>query len=173
MADASSSIPPIRRSPDFEGTRDGAAAHWNATAWVPLPQRGRPMETKLQVLYSTTGLYLLFHCEDDTLHATLQADFVDLWTEDVVKVFLWPDDAFPAYFEYELSPLDYELPIIVPNNDGNFWGWRPWHYEGPGTTWRANFYRIDYEGGAMATWEWQPTDASFHTTEAFGTIRFD
>jgi hypothetical protein len=31
MADASSSILPIRHSPDFEVTGDGAAAHWNAT----------------------------------------------------------------------------------------------------------------------------------------------
>ena len=34
------------------------------------------------------------------------------------------------YFEYELSPLNYELPILVPNFKGKFFGWRPWHYEG-------------------------------------------
>jgi len=48
----------------------------------------------------------------------------------VVEVFLWTDESFPVYFEYELSPLDYELPIIVPNYNGKFYGWQPWHYEG-------------------------------------------
>src|SRR5690606_5381598 len=28
------------------------------------------------------------------------------------------------------SPLNYELAIMVPNYNGNFFGWRPWHYEG-------------------------------------------
>ena len=41
-------------------------------------------------------------------------DFLDLYNEDVVEVFLWPDESFPVYFEYEVSPLNYELPIIIP-----------------------------------------------------------
>jgi hypothetical protein len=35
----------------------------------------------------------------------------------------------PLYFEYEISPLGYELPILVPNMNGKFLGWQPWHYE--------------------------------------------
>ena len=46
------------------------------------------------------------------------------------EVFLWPDERDPIYFEYEISPLGRELPILVPNLDGKFLGWRPWHYEG-------------------------------------------
>jgi hypothetical protein len=26
--------------------------------------------------------------------------------------------------------LNYELPIIIPNNKGTFLGWLPWHYDG-------------------------------------------
>ena len=46
------------------------------------------------------------------------------------EVFLWPDERDPIYFEYEISPLNRELPILVPNLGGKFLGWRPWHYEG-------------------------------------------
>ncbi|MHC4702109.1 MAG: carbohydrate-binding family 9-like protein, partial [Planctomycetota bacterium] len=47
----------------------------------------------------------------------------------VFEFFLWPDEQYSVYFEYEISPLGYELPIIIPNFDGEFLGWRPWHYE--------------------------------------------
>ena len=62
--------------------------------------------------------------------ATKTEDFADLWNEDVFEFFLWPDEQTPLYFEYEISPLGYELPILVPNFNGKFLGWRPWHYEG-------------------------------------------
>jgi hypothetical protein len=48
----------------------------------------------------------------------------------VFEVFLWPDERDSIYFEYEISPLNRELPILVPNLGGTFLGWRPWHYEG-------------------------------------------
>ena len=36
----------------------------------------------------------------------------------------------PVYFEYELSPLNFELPLLIVNNKGNIMGWKPWQYEG-------------------------------------------
>ena len=83
------------------------------------------------------GIYFLFNCEDKKLTSTLQGDFLDLYNEDVVEVFLWPDESFPVYFEYEVSPLNYELPIIIPNYKGTFYGWKPWHYEGERMTQHA------------------------------------
>jgi hypothetical protein len=67
----------------------------------------------------------------------MKADNLDLYNEDVVEVFLWTDENFPVYFEYELSPLNFELPIIIPNNKGTFFGWLPWHYEGERKTQHA------------------------------------
>ena len=67
---------------------------------------------------------------DKKITATFKEDFQNLWTEDVFEVFLWTDERDPVYFEYEISPLGYELPIVVPNLEGKFLGWRPWHYEG-------------------------------------------
>src|SRR5690554_3385085 len=101
----------IRKTNDFEITGAGNAVNWESTEWINIPQRReRPemYETKAKVLYSETGLYFLFNCQDKKLNATITEDFADLWYEDVVEVFLWPDEDFPVYFEYELSPLNYE-----------------------------------------------------------------
>jgi len=75
-------------------------------------------------------VYVLFEGTDRVLTATMQQDFLDLWTEDVFECFFWTDARDPVYFEYEISPLGYELPILIPNLRGRFLGWRPWHYEG-------------------------------------------
>ncbi len=82
------------------------------------------------MLYSATGVYVLFDGTDAMLTATMKEDFLDLWNEDVFECFFWTDEKHPVYFEYEISPLGYELPILVPNLDGRFLGWRPWHYDG-------------------------------------------
>ena len=91
----------------------------------------------MKVLYSKKGLYVLMDATDAKITATMQDDFQDLWTEDVFEVFLWPDERDPLYFEYEISPLNRELPILIPNLDGKFLGWRPWHYEGDRKTRKA------------------------------------
>jgi hypothetical protein len=52
-----------------------------------------------------------------------------LYNEDVVETFFWTDENLPLYFEYELSPLNYELPLLVPNIKGDYLGWLPFHYE--------------------------------------------
>ena len=81
------------------------------------------------MVYSSTGLYFLMEGTDRKLTATMNEDFMDLWNEDVFEVFLWTDERYPVYFEYEISPLNRELPILIPNFGGQFLGWRPWHYE--------------------------------------------
>ncbi|MEO5581057.1 MAG: hypothetical protein ABIR66_00080 [Saprospiraceae bacterium] len=49
-----------------------------------------------------------------------------------MKCFLWTDENKPLDSEYELSPLNYELPILVPNDQGTFLGWSPGTPKGPG-----------------------------------------
>ncbi len=77
------------------------------------------------MLYSKTGVYVLFEGADKRITATKSEDYLDLWTEDVYECFFWTDERHPIYFEYEISPLGFELPILVPNFDGKFLGWRP------------------------------------------------
>lgn len=210
----------VPRTADFEVTGDGSAAAWQATDWTSLERRatdGHPYDARFKLLYSTTGLYVLMQGSDALLTATFAEDFADLWHEDVFEAFFWPSAQQPIYFEYEISPLGYELPILVPNLEQRFLGWRPWHYEGPrkvrkatsvsggekssgasisgwtaeffipfallepldnvppqpGSTWRANFYRVDHDGGRSTGWDWARVGPSFHEYQKFGTLVFD
>ena len=212
----------VKRTDDFKVTGDGSNKNWEKAAWLPLPQR-RPTEidlsraTKVKMLYSPTGVYCLADCPDKKISSTMEADFLDLWNEDVVEVFFWTDEAFPVYFEYEISPLNYELPILISNYDGNLVRWQPFHYDAdrltqhavtirggeqkpqasitgwtteffipysllrpmnnifpkPGSKWRANFYRIDYDDGTTKSWSWQLTQRNFHDYQRFGTLLFE
>lgn len=210
----------VKATEDFEFSGDGSAVAWRDTAWEPLTKRGREghdCDARFKILYSKTGIYVLMNGTDKKVTATLDADFLDLWNEDVFEFFFWPDERWPVYFEYEISPLGRELPILVPNFGGKFLGWRPWHYEGPrlirkavsvsggeaksgatitgwtaevfvpyklleplqgvppqpGTRWRANFYRVDYDDGRATSWDWARVGPSFHEIEKFGTLVFD
>ena len=215
--------PPIMRvlsTEDFEVTGDGRNPAWQKTAWVKLNKRStgsHDYETQIKVLYSKTGLYVQMNATDSRLTSTMKEDFLNLWTEDVFEAFLWTDERHPVYFEYEISPLGYELPILIPNLDDQFLGWRPWQYEGerktrkataavggskepgaavtgwraevfipydllrpltnrspePGTRWRANFYRVDYDGGQTTSWDWARVGPSFHEYRKFGTLLFE
>jgi hypothetical protein len=130
----------IKKCQDFEINGNGSSDYWKSTEWINLVQQGQNSsvyQTKVKVLYSEKGIYFFFDCEDKKLISTMKADNLNLWEEDVVEVFLWTDEEFPVYFEYELSPLNYELPIIVPNHKGTFLGWLPWHYEGDRKTQHA------------------------------------
>lgn len=209
----------IRKSDDFGLTGSGSDAHWEKAGWIPIPplQSGlKTYSTKAKALYSETGIYFLFVCEDKKITASMQADFLDLWNEDVIELFMQPDSAVPAYFEYELSPLNYELPISIFNEEGKLNSWIPFHYEGdrktrhattvqggmrksqaaidswtaevfipykllkpvlrdipgPGTRWKGNLYRIDYDKGETL-WAWQRNSGDFHEYDKFGIFQFE
>jgi hypothetical protein len=210
----------VKQCDDFKVTGAGDAPAWEKTEWVAMHVRDKSKhryETRFKMLYSKTGVYVLFDGEDEQLTATKQADFLDLWTEDVFECFFWTDERYPLYFEYEISPLGYELPILVPNIDGKFLGWRPWlavndrqtqkqtHVRGgalkpsskingwsaevfipyalltplanvppkAGSQWRANFYRMDYDGAQAGSWDWARVGDSFHDYKAFGKLIFE
>jgi hypothetical protein len=123
----------VRQCADFTVNGQGDAAAWQTADWVALNRRAKGKHdytARFKMLYSTTGVYVLFDGTDKTLTATMQEDFLDLWNEDVFECFFWTDQRDTVYFEYEISPLGYELPILVPNLGGRFLGWRPWHYDG-------------------------------------------
>lgn len=211
----------VNQTADFQVDGTGESMEWNQTEWVTLPrQEGEATYgTRIKTLYSERGVYFLFSCEDRKMKATIEEDFGPLFREDVIEVFLQPDPSLPIYLEYELSPLDYELPLLIINIDGKFNSWRPSGYteerkvvhatsaqggerssgaaisgwtaelfipfrllhpmvQGsprPGTVWKANFYRIDYDYG-YSSWSWQCTTpgvrGSFHEMEKFGTLIF-
>jgi hypothetical protein len=210
----------VVRCEDFTVNGEGNAAAWEHAEWVNLNRRpggNHDYTARFKMMYSKTGVYVLFDGTDGKLTATLEGDFLNLWTEDVFECFFWTDERHPVYFEYEISPLGYELPILVPNLDGKFRGWTPWNYEGPrkiqkqvsisggtktphaditnwraevfipyellvplqnvpaqpGTKWRANFYRVDYDEKKSTSWDWARVGPSFHEFKKFGTLVFE
>ena len=125
---------------DFQLNGKGDSPQWERAEWVQLNRRPggqHDYNARFKMLYSEKGIYVLFDAVDKTLTATMTEDFQDLWTEDVFECFFWTDERHPVYFEYEISPLGYELPILIPNLDGKFLGWRPWHYDGDRKTRKA------------------------------------
>jgi hypothetical protein len=123
----------VRKCQDFKITGDGSSDLWKRTEWITLVQQDKDTigyETKVKVMYSPTGIYFLYYCQDEKLTTTMKADNLNLWEEDVVELFLWTSEDFPVYFEYEISPMNFELPIMVPNYKGKFLGWLPWKYDG-------------------------------------------
>lgn len=150
------SIIKVTKSADFKINGKGNDANWKNVEWITLTphQLVEPgYNTQVKILYSDTGIYCLFKCGDTKITATLKKDFLDLYNEDVVEVFFWTDENVPIYFEYELSPLNYELPILVPNIGGNFLGWRPWHYEGLRRTRHKTFITKDKsKGDSVISW---------------------
>ncbi len=148
-----STILVVNKTADFEITGDGRAPNWKKGNWLSLPKRnegGAGYTTKMKILYSDSGIYCLFNCQDNVLTSALREDFSDLFNEDVVEAFFWPDEEVPVYFEYELSPFNFELPILVPNIDGSYLGWRPWHYEGDRKVRHAT--QIIKNSGNIAGW---------------------
>lgn len=122
----------VKKTKDFSLTGLADAAAWKTTSFTKLQKKlstGVNYSTQFKILYSDSGIYCLYICEDSLITSTLKEDFADLYNEDVVEAFFWPDEKSVLYFEYELSPWNYELPILVPNYNGKFLGWRPWHYE--------------------------------------------
>jgi hypothetical protein len=143
----------VKKTLDFQFSGDGLEKAWEGCSWIELPKRNRGgvnYRTRIKLLYSDSGMYCLYSCEDLIIHSTLQEDFSDLYREDVVEAFFWTDPGTPLYFEYELSPLNHELAILVPNFKGDFLGWRPWHYEAGRMTRHAA--TIARTGGKPSSW---------------------
>lgn len=212
----------VKKTDPFALTGSGKTENWSHTDWTPLFPDNNPVHpgflTKLKIMYSGKGLYFLFECEDHYLHASLNKPLSHLWKEDAAEIFLWPDTEKPVYFEYEISPLNNHLPLIVSNYENQFTRWHPFDFEvhdniriqhstsvsggekksgasvsswtaeffipfdllrmiigklpEPGTTWKANFYRIDYHP-EPSYWSWQPFEQSFHERKHFGTLLFE
>lgn len=123
----------VQKCTDFELTGKGDNPQWNMAKWMQMvshDQAKNLYETKFKMLYSEKGIYVLGSCEDKLISTEYVNDQDDIWKSDVFEVFLHTDPSNPVYFEYEINPLNTELVLLIPNNDGDFMGWAPWHYEG-------------------------------------------
>jgi len=139
----------IAKVKDFKITGDGKSPAWKKTNWQILSRMGEgklQYSTSVKAVYSATGIYFLFNCADNKLTCTRKKDFEELYKQDVVEVFLWPEKSQELYFEYEASPFGRQLPILVPNHKGRFFGWLPWRFKGD----RMTRVKTSVRGGKKA-----------------------
>ena len=122
----------VRNCIDFTITGKGENPEWQKTKWITLNQidkSKKEYESKFKILYSSTGLYVLFSGQDEKITSSYENDFDDLYKGDVFEVFFHADPSQPVYFEYEISPLNKELVLLISKRNGKFSRWMPWHYE--------------------------------------------
>ena len=193
----------VKRTKDFEFAAKDDKAIWDKADWVYLNQVGGDLkyETKFKILYSDKGIYFNIFCEDNKISCTGLQDFDNLYKEDVVEIFLKPEMHRDVYFEYELSPMDSELPLMVASNNGKCKhecniigingdkcnGWIchifiPFELleglvaEPPtsGKYWLANVCRIDYDSIGPSRWTWcDKIGTEFHNTFLYDRIVFE
>lgn len=122
----------VEKCKDFELNGKGTNLQWENTEWnkmYRLNKDNNSYETKFKILYSETGIYVLAFCEDALITTHYTNDQDDIWKADVFEIFFQTDSTNPLYFEYEINQLNTELILLIPNNNGDFFGWSPWHYE--------------------------------------------
>ncbi|MEM1157770.1 MAG: carbohydrate-binding family 9-like protein [Verrucomicrobiota bacterium] len=152
----SGSAEPTRILPtdDFLIDGSGSSAAWEKAEWIHLTKRndvGHDGSTRCKLLYSPKGLYILFDCQDEKITSTIREDFGEIFREDIVDIFIWPDQGSTIYFEYGISPHNFELALLVPNYDGFFHGWQPWRYAGERKT--RHQTKINSEHGKVVGWQ--------------------
>ncbi len=138
----------VRQCNDFEVTGKGNNAEWGKTEWnllTKLDTSGQKYESKFKILYSSTGIYVLFNGKDNKITTRFDQDFENLYEGDVFEVFFHTNTKLPLYFEYEINQLNKELVLIIPHLKGSIYGWIPWHYENE----RRMKKMVDIVGGKM------------------------
>jgi hypothetical protein len=121
----------VHKCNDFSITGKGDNAEWQKSPWTALNKidsNGKAYESKFKILYSATGIYVLFSGQDDKITSRFANDFDSLFKADVFEVFFHPEISEPMYLEYEISPLNKELVFLIINRGGKLGGWAPWHY---------------------------------------------
>lgn len=122
----------VRFCQDFKITGSGDDAQWRKTEWVDLQKLdkgGRDYKSQFKIMYSPKGVYVLFYGEDEKITSSFEKDFDKIFKGDVFEVFFHTNPEAPIYFEYEISPLNKELVLLMVNRNEMLSGWAPWPYE--------------------------------------------
>jgi hypothetical protein len=166
---------------------------------------GVPVQgTQVRCGWDDAELRVLFTCVDRDVWATMTKHDDPLWDEEVVEIFIDPTGDGLSYFELEVNPLNATVDLVLRKSRSGWKKDFAWDCEGfrtavertdtgwnailaipfgslasgapgPGSEWRANFFRIDRPPGLP--WElsaWSPTLCdTFHVPERFGHLRFE
>ncbi len=118
----------VFRCKDFIITGKGNNPEWDKANWTNLTKLdtgGKNYESKFKMLYSSTGIYVLFNAEDDRITTKAYNDFEAIYNGDVFEVFLHPTPKTPVYFEYEINQLNKELILTLSKFNSQLYSWAP------------------------------------------------
>lgn len=74
----------------------------------------RPTSAYGKLLYDENNLYIAMAAQDKNIWATIEKHDADIFTEDVLEAFFKPSKTHPTYFEFEWSPNNVTLDLVVP-----------------------------------------------------------
>lgn len=86
--------------------------------------------TTARLLWDDDHLYIAFVCEDPDIWGTIHERDGNLYKEEVVEVFIDTDSNGTDYYEFEVSPHNVLLDLLIEWRDGKMRGDRTWDCEG-------------------------------------------
>jgi len=119
----------VKKCTDFELTGSDVNPAWQKTQWVKLNKLdpgSDHYETQFKILYSNTGIYVIFRGRDNKITTDNYQDFENIFNGDVFEVFFHPDPSRNLYFEYEVNALDKELILVLSRFKGTTNSCVPW-----------------------------------------------
>lgn len=122
----------IHMTADFKISGKGDNTAWNKATWQLFTKNdsgGKNYISKSKMLYSVTGLYLLFEGEDDLITTKNYKDDDEIYEGDVFEFFLKSDSSKRTYFEYEINQMNKQLVLILSGSAGRNLAWSPWRVE--------------------------------------------
>jgi len=84
-------------------------------------------ETRIKACWDDDYVWIIWHCLDDAVRASLTGRDDPLWSEEVVELFVCPHGDLSEYFEFNFNPLGAVFDARITNPD---------HRRGPG--WSAD-----------------------------------
>lgn len=118
----------VKKCNDFELNGNGSDPEWEKTSWSVLSKLdngGREYESKFKILYSDSGIYVLFLGQDGKITTEDYEDMDTLWTGDVFEVFFHPDPKQGKYYEYEINPMGKQIVITLFKSPEGLVSWIP------------------------------------------------
>jgi hypothetical protein len=114
---------------DFALSGTGEDEAWDKAEWntLTLLDSGEVEYTsEFKILYSTTGIYILFQGEDAKITTKDYADNGNIFNGDVFEAFFHPNPNVSEYFEYEVNQMDKQLILMIGKVDAKGYFWVPW-----------------------------------------------
>ena len=113
----------IKQTEDFD-LIGGESEHWKNITSVELLNsvNGRSVENKAKakMMWSKSGLYLLYVVEDDHIWGNYKNDDDPIYNEEVVEAFIGEGKNIPtSYYEFQFSPNGVKFDAKIENPTGN------------------------------------------------------